>query len=99
MSIGSITMISVKDFYKMICDVFNNGEALPAKFTRKDGYFKMTKGWQHTPGRALPASHYLELCRLVREDAEQLLLAKTEKIRKEMAKRKKKNVKIKYKGD
>jgi len=56
------TLMTVKDFYKSICELFNNGQPLPAKFTRKsDGYWKMTKGYQHCGGVEIPLHHFAEL--------------------------------------
>ena len=36
--------MTLKEFYTMICDEFNGGKNLEYKWTRKDGYWKMTKG-------------------------------------------------------
>ena len=37
--------MTLKEFYTMICDEFNNGNNLKYKWTRADGYWKMTKGF------------------------------------------------------
>ena len=61
-------MMTVRDMYVWLCQEFNDGKPLPAKFTRRDGYFKLTKGWQHQAGREVPASQYLEMLKQARED-------------------------------
>jgi hypothetical protein len=38
-------VLELKEFYKLICDEFNDGKNLEYKWTRADGYWKMTKGF------------------------------------------------------
>jgi len=73
------TCMTVKDFYKYICDLFNNGQPLPAKFTRKsDGYWKMTKGYQHFGGVEIPLHHFAELI-IIDNEYKKLLQKKSKK--------------------
>jgi hypothetical protein len=71
--------MTVKDFYKYICDLFNSGQPLPAKFTRKsDGYWKMTKGYQHYGGVEIPLHHFAELI-IIDNEYKKLLQKKSKK--------------------
>lgn len=71
--------MTVKDFYKSICELFNNGQPLPAKFTRKsDGYWKMTKGYQHFGGVEIPLHHFAELI-IIDNEWKKLLQKKSKK--------------------
>ena len=86
--------MTMREMYMMLCKEFNNGEYLEYKFTRHDGYWKMTKGWDNAPYKVMTAKQYLRLCQMIREDKE--LLDK----RKEVKKRgRKKKVQTKYVGD
>jgi hypothetical protein len=38
-------MMELKAFYQWICKEFNEGEPLEYKWTRADGYWKVTKGF------------------------------------------------------
>ena len=93
-------MMTVRDMYVWLCQEFNDGKPLPAKFTRKDGYFKLTKGWQHQAGREVPASSYLEMLKQARED--RAALERSWKLSKDKilkARKQKHKVKTKYKGE
>ena len=45
--------MELKEFYKMICSEFNNGKNLEYKWTRPDGYWKMTKGFINSGNKGL----------------------------------------------
>lgn len=73
--------MTVKDFYKHICELFNSGHPLPAKFTRKsDGYWKMTKGYQHFGGVEIPLHHFAELI-VIDNEWKALLQEKSKKVK------------------
>jgi len=74
----------------MICDEFNNGKNLEYKWTRADGYWKMTKGF-FNGGRSV-SLHAV---------AEALIYDKQAKELKKKKKQQPKSKKIinKYKGD
>lgn len=85
--------MTLREFYKMICKEFNQGEPLPYKYTRKDGYWKMTKGFVNYSNKYLTASQYLKLCQMAREDKEVIELTKAKKTKGKF------KVQNKYKGD
>ena len=86
--------MTMREIYIMLCKEFNDGKYLEYKYTRHDGYWKMTKGWDNTPYKVMTAKQYLHLCQMIREDKE--LLDK----RKEVKQRgRKKKVHTKYVGD
>ena len=41
--------MTLKEFYRMICNEFNDGKNLEYKWTRPDGYWRMTKGFINGP--------------------------------------------------
>jgi len=54
-------MMELKDFYQMICTEFNEGKGLEYRWTRSDGYWKMTKGFPSGPKREVKASDIMQL--------------------------------------
>jgi hypothetical protein len=83
--------MTLKEFYKFICKEFNGGEPLEYKWTRKDGYWKMTKGFPSGPNKGV----YVHIL------AEHILQERAMKKEQQKAKpsKKKKKPYIKYKGD
>lgn len=84
----------MREVYIMLCNEFNDGKYLDYKYTRKDGYWKMTEGYDNTPYKEMSAKQYLHLCKMIREDQE--LIAKSKQKRKAS---KKKQIQTKYVGD
>ena len=82
-------VMELKEFYTMICDMFNDGKNLEYKWTRKDGYWKMTKGFIN--GSQKEGSLHA-LAQFMKEEREM------KKKRKETPVKKKKTPYIKYKG-
>ena len=80
--------MTLKEFYRMICNEFNDGKNLEYKWTRPDGYWKMTKGFINSGDRGM-SIHFL--AQYIRE----------QKALKKEAKKVKRSKKIinKYKGD
>jgi len=74
----------------MICNEFNNGKNLEYKWTRPDGYWKMTRGF-------INGGKSLDLHLLAKHILEEKALMKEKK--KEVPSKKKKKPYIKYKGD
>lgn len=61
--------MTLKEFYRTICKLFNKGEPLPWKFTRPDGYWQMSKGFlSYDESKAVNASMYLKAMKAARED-------------------------------
>jgi hypothetical protein len=60
-------MMQIKDFYQMICTEFNEGNPLEYRWTRSDGYWKMTKGFPSGPRREVQASDLMKLLRYEKE--------------------------------
>ena len=83
--------MTLKEFYKFICKEFNKGKPLEYKWTRKDGYWKMTKGFFRGPNKGV----YVHIL------AEHILQERAMKKDQQKAKpsKKKKKPYIKYKGD
>lgn len=91
MSIGLTTMkITLKEFYRMICDDFNSGGDLEYRFTKPDGYWTMTKGFITTGPRGIDVH-------LLAEHIKQIRAAELVKKKKSLPKKKKKEVLTKYK--
>ena len=80
--------MTLKEFYTMICNEFNDGKNLEYKWTRPDGYWKMTKGFINSGDRGM-SIHFL--AQYIQE----------QKALKKEAKKVKRSKKIinKYKGD
>ena len=51
----------------MICTEFNEGKPLEYRWTRSDGYWKMTKGFPSGPRREVQASDLMKLLRYEKE--------------------------------
>jgi hypothetical protein len=85
--------MTLREFYRLICTLFNDGEPLPYKYTRKDGYWKMTKGYIPNRGREISLHTYAKLLEVDRE-WHNILREKTLAMRKQN-----KKIKTKYKGD
>jgi|DEB0MinimDraft_10_1074344.scaffolds.fasta_scaffold34296_1 hypothetical protein len=85
--------MTLREFYRLICNLFNSGEPLPYKYTRRDGYWKMTKGFMNHGGTVMSSGNYLKLCQLVRDERDQQQRPKTKK------RKQKFTVKNKYIGD
>lgn len=64
--------MTLKEFYWKVCEVFNGGKQLPFKYTRKDGYWKMSKGFQNYDGKVISSGLYLKIAKAAREDQEAL---------------------------
>ena len=85
------TVLNLREFYKLICDEFNDGKNLEYKWTRADGYWKMTKGF-FNGGRSVSLHAVAEVLmydKQVRERAKE----------KKKKQPKSKKVITKYKGD
>lgn len=80
----------LRDFYKDMCNLFNNGKPLEWKWTRADGYWKMTKGFDNTQGKAVSVHLFADYILEERRMAED---------KKKYKGRKKKKKYIKYSGD
>ncbi len=83
--------MTLKEFYKFICKEFNNDEPLEYRWTRKDGYWKMSKGFPSGPTKGI----YLHF---IAEHILQERKLKKDKQKVPASKRKKKPY-TKYKGD
>tara|TARA_R110000803_G_scaffold28544_1_gene65905 strand:+ start:342 stop:575 length:234 start_codon:yes stop_codon:yes gene_type:complete len=77
----------------MICTEFNEGNPLEYRWTRSDGYWKMTKGFPSGPRREVQASDLMELLRYEKE-----IDAMKDKKKKEPSRKSKKPY-TKYLGD
>lgn len=82
-------MLKLKDFYKLICDEFNDGKNLEYKWTRADGYWKMTKGFPNN-GRECSLHLFAQALKYDKQSKE--VKRKKEKI-------KEVKIRTKYKGD
>jgi hypothetical protein len=51
----------------MICTEFNEGNPLEYRWTRSDGYWKMTKGFPSGPRREVQASDLMKLLQYEKE--------------------------------
>ena len=86
--------MTLREFYKLICQEFNEGEPLEYKFTDPSGYWKMTKGFTGHGMKEIDAAHYLKIIELCKLD-----LAKEHEKDKRNRGRPKKKVQNKYVGD
>lgn len=85
--------MTLREFYRTICKLFNSGEPLPWKYTRKDGYWQMSKGFlSYDESKSVSASTYLKIIKTAKED--KLRHPKKKRIPKHKFK-----VQNKYKGD
>ena len=87
-------MMELKDFYQMICTEFNEGKGLEYRWTRSDGYWKMTKGFLSGPKREVKASDIMQLLKDEKEMNDM-----KDKSKKKAPSRKTKKPYTKYLGD
>ena len=83
--------MTLKEFYRMICNEFNDWRNLEYKWTRPDGYWRMTKGFINTGNKELSLH---TLAKFLQEEKEMKKTKETKPTRK-----KTKKPYIKYKGD
>ena len=62
--------MTLREFYKLICNEFNEGEPLEYKFTDPGGYWKMTKGFDGHGLKEMKASQWLKMIELCKRDVE-----------------------------
>lgn len=62
--------MTLREFYKLICNEFNDGQPLDYKFTNPDGYWKMTPGFTGHGMRAITANEYLKIIEMCKRDVE-----------------------------
>ena len=86
--------MTLREFYKLICNEFNEGEPLEYKFTDPSGYWKMTKGYTGHGMKEIGAAQYLKIIELCKLD-----LAKEHERDKRNRGRPTKKVQNKYVGD
>lgn len=83
--------MTLREFYKLICKEFNKGEPLEYRWTRSDGYWKVTKGFPMNQDKGmnvhLLAEHILQEKALMKEK------------KKAVPNKRKKKPYVKYKGD
>ena len=84
-------MMELKAFYQWICKEFNEGEPLEYKWTRADGYWKVTKGFP-MGGKSVSLHAVAEAM-----EYERWLRKEKEQVKKGVAKKKQQFTK--YKGD
>ena len=63
--------MTLREFYKLICNEFNDGKPLEYKFTDPSGYWKMTKGYTGHGMKEIDASQYLKIVEMCKRDLEQ----------------------------
>ena len=86
--------MTLREFYKLICNEFNEGKPLEYKFTDPGGYWKMTKGFDGHGLKTIDASQYLKMIALCKRD-----VAKEHENDVRSRGRPKKKVRNKYVGD
>lgn len=86
-----VVILTLREFYKLICKEFNDGEPLEYKWTRSDGYWKVTKQFPMSQDKGMSV-HILAKYIL-----EEKKMAKEKK--KTVPNKRKKKPYIKYKGD
>lgn len=59
--------MTLREFYTLICDEFNNGEPLEYKFTEPGGYWKMTKGYTGHGMKEMSSTQWLKIIKLAKE--------------------------------
>ena len=62
--------MTLREFYKLICHEFNDGQPLDYKFTDPGGYWKMTKGFDGHGLKEMKASQWLKMIELCTRDVE-----------------------------
>lgn len=60
--------MTLREFYKQICNEFNDGQPLEYKFTNKDGYWRMTKGYTGHGMKEMTAGQYLKIVEMCKRD-------------------------------
>ena len=60
--------MTLREFYMTVIKEFNDGQPLDYKFTDKDGYWKMTKGFTGHGMKEMRASQWLRLMEDVKRD-------------------------------
>lgn len=79
--------MTLREFYKLICNEFNDGKPLEYKFTDPAGYWKMTKGYTGHGMREIGAAEYLKIVEMCKRDvaaeheADKQTRIKTKKVR------------------
>ena len=63
--------MTLREFYKTICQEFNNGEPLDYKFTDPSGYWRMTEGFTGHGMKEMTAGQYLKIVELCKRDVAQ----------------------------
>jgi len=62
---------TLREFYKLVCNEFNDGKPLEYKFTDPSGYWKMTKGFTGHGLKEIGANQYLKMIELCKRDVAQ----------------------------
>jgi len=86
--------MTLREFYKLICNEFNEGKPLEYKFTDSSGYWKMTKGFTGHGLKEIGAKQWLNMIALCKRDVEA-----EHNNEKSKRGRPTKKIKNKYKGD
>jgi hypothetical protein len=60
--------MTLREFYKLMCDEFNDGKPLEYKFTEPGGYYRLTKGFTAHGLREVGANEYLEMIEFCKRD-------------------------------
>jgi len=60
--------VKLKEFYKLICDEFNDGKPLEYKFTDPSGYWRMTKGYTGHGMKEIGAGVWLRMMQEIKRD-------------------------------
>ena len=60
--------MGLKEFYKLICDEFNDGKPLEYKFTDPSGYWRMTKGYTGHGMKEIDAGVWLKMIKSLKRD-------------------------------
>ena len=60
--------MGLKEFYKLICKEFNDGNPLEYKYTEPGGYYRMTKGYTGHGMKEITAGEYLQIVEMCKRD-------------------------------
>ena len=60
--------MTLREFYMTVIKEFNDGKPLDYKFTNKDGYWKMTKGFTGHGMKEMTADQYLSIVEMCKRD-------------------------------
>ena len=63
--------MGLKEFYKLICKEFNDGNPLEYKYTEPGGYYRMTKGYTGHGMKEIDAGVWLNMMKSLKRDVEQ----------------------------